>query len=185
VISPILFCIHIDDLLTKLSSSDVGCCVGLDFAGALFYADDIVIMAPTPIAMHQLLAICDPHASEFDIVFKADKSKFLVVAPNNRRALYNLMCDCQFFIGSKPLENVKQYTHLGHIISSTYSDTQDVIYRRNCFVGQTYNFLCFFNDLDITAKLKLFKSYCSSIYGGELWALSDDCIQIFCTVWRT
>jgi len=105
------------------------------------------------------------------------------VAPNKRRACYNLMCDCQFFIGGKPLENVKQYTHLGHIISSSSSDTQDVIYRYVyiyiCFVGQTSNFLCFFNHLDITVKLKLFKSYCSSIYGCELWTLNDDCIQIF------
>jgi len=37
----------------------------------------------------------------------------------------------------------------------------------------------------ITAKLKLFKSHCSSTYGCELWALSDDCIQIVCTAWRT
>jgi len=26
---------------------------------------------------------------------------------------------------------------------------------------------------------------CSSVYGCELWALSDDCIQMFCTAWRT
>jgi len=56
------------------------------------------------------------------------------------------------------MENVKQYTHLGHIISSTSLDTQDVIYRRNCFVGKTNNFICFFNHLDITVKLTLFKS---------------------------
>ena len=185
VISPILFCIFIDDLLNRLSSAGVGCYAGLDFAGALSYADDIVILAPTPTAIRQLLANCDSYASELDIVFNADKSKFLVVAPNKRRALYNFMCDCQFFIGGKPLENVKQYTHLGHIIRSTSLDTQDVIYRRNCFVGQTNNFLCFFNHLDFTAKLKLFKSYCSSMYGCELWALSDDCIELFCTAWRT
>jgi len=107
----------------------------------------VVILEPTPTAMRQLLAICDSYASAFDIVFNADKSKFLVVAPNKRRALYNLMWDCQFSIGGKNLENVKQYTHLGHIISSTSSDTQDVIYRRNCFIGQTNNFLCFFNHL--------------------------------------
>jgi len=64
VISPILFCIYTDVLLTRLSSSGVGCYVGLDFAGALFYADDIVVLAPTPTDMRQLLAICD---SEFRI----------------------------------------------------------------------------------------------------------------------
>jgi len=44
VISPVLFCIYIDDLLTRLSSSGVGCYVGLDFADALSYAEDIVIV---------------------------------------------------------------------------------------------------------------------------------------------
>jgi hypothetical protein len=98
--------------------------------------------------------------------------------------LYNLMCDCHFFTGGKPPENVEQYTHLGRIISSTSLDTQDVTYRRNCFIGQTNNFLRFFNHLDLTVKLKLFKSYCSSMYGCELWALSDDCIQVLNTVSR-
>jgi len=68
--------IYIDDLLIRLSSAGVGCYVGLDFAGAFFYADDIVILAPTPTAIRQLLAICDSYASEFDIVFNADESKF-------------------------------------------------------------------------------------------------------------
>jgi putative heme iron utilization protein len=89
-----------------LSSSGVGCYVGLDFAGALSYADDIAILAPTPTAMCQLLAICDLNTSEFDIVFNADRSKFVVMASNKRRALYNLMCDCYFFIGGKPLKNL-------------------------------------------------------------------------------
>jgi len=68
-VSPIVFCIYIDDLFTRLSSSGVGCYVGLDFAGALSCADDMVILAPTPTAMHKLLAICDSYATKFDIVF--------------------------------------------------------------------------------------------------------------------
>jgi len=90
VICPILFCIYIDDLLTRLSSYGVGCFASLDFAGALSYADDIVIVAPTPTAMRQLLAICDSYASEFDIVFKLINLNCYIVVPNKRRALYNL-----------------------------------------------------------------------------------------------
>jgi len=48
VISPILFCVYIDDLLLRLSSSEDGCYVGLHFVGALACADDIVLLAPTP-----------------------------------------------------------------------------------------------------------------------------------------
>jgi len=59
VLSPVLFCIYIDGLLTKLSESGVGCYMGDNFLGALGYADDIVLIAPSPSAMRKLLAICD------------------------------------------------------------------------------------------------------------------------------
>ena len=59
VLSPVLFCIYIDGLLTKLLDSDVGCYMGEDFLGALGYADDIVLIAPSPSAMRKLLAISD------------------------------------------------------------------------------------------------------------------------------
>jgi hypothetical protein len=68
-----LFSIYIDDLLVRLSLSGVGCYIGLNFAGVLACADDIVLLVLSPIAMHKLLAICDPYALEFDIVIIAEK----------------------------------------------------------------------------------------------------------------
>ena len=62
IISPVLFCVYIDQLLINLASSGVGCYVGLNFVGALAYADDIVLLAPTPTAMRKLLSICDIYA---------------------------------------------------------------------------------------------------------------------------
>ena len=49
VISSVLFCVYMDDLLLRLASGGVGCYLGLHFIGALAYADDIVLLAPTPI----------------------------------------------------------------------------------------------------------------------------------------
>jgi hypothetical protein len=134
--------------------------------------------------MRTLLAICDSYALEFDIVFNAEKSKFLVVSSPKRRNIYSALCGSRFVIGGNLIENVKQYTHLGHIICSSFLDSEDILYRRNSLVGQTNNFLCFFNKLDFTVKLKLFKTYCSSMYGCELWNLNDDGYLTFCTTWR-
>ena len=83
VISPVLFCIYIDNLLISLSSSGFGCFIGSAFTGALAYADDIVLICPSPYAMRRLLSLCDSFADKFDIKFNASKSKFLV-----RYALY-------------------------------------------------------------------------------------------------
>ena len=57
VLSPILFCIdiHVDGLLNKLNSSLTGCCIGSQLTGALAYADDIVLLAPTAAAMRSML----------------------------------------------------------------------------------------------------------------------------------
>jgi hypothetical protein len=184
VISPVLFCVYIDDLLVKLSRSGFGCFIGLNFVGALAYADDIVLVAPTPTAMRKLLTLCDEYAADYDIMFNPDKSKFLVIASRKRLRFYKDMCACRFFIGGKPVENVSQYSHLGHTINSSFSDSDDITNRRNCFVGQVNNVMCFFNKLDLSVRLRLFLSYCSSIYGSELWSLDSDNIAIFCTAWR-
>ena len=55
-LSPVLFCIYIDGLLTKLSESGVGSYMGDNFLGPLVYADDIVLIAPSPSAIIKLLA---------------------------------------------------------------------------------------------------------------------------------
>ena len=82
VLSPVLFCIYIDGLLTKLSEAGFGCYMGDNFLDALGYADDIVLIAPSPSAMRKLLTICDWYdydiISDYDIIFNADKSQFIV-----------------------------------------------------------------------------------------------------------
>jgi len=109
--------VYIDDLLLRLSSSAVGCYLGLNFVGALAYADDIVLLAPTPSAMRILLQICDSYAAENDINFNPDKSKFVVIPATKRRHLYNTMCKCCFFVGNKMIDNVDRFSHVGHVIS--------------------------------------------------------------------
>jgi Reverse transcriptase (RNA-dependent DNA polymerase) len=84
VISPILCCIHKDDSLNRLKLHGIGCYIGLNFTGALAYADDLVLLSPTPSAMRKMLAICDVFAAEYDILFNAGKSKFLVIATRKR-----------------------------------------------------------------------------------------------------
>ena len=44
VISPILFCIYIDDLLKRLSLSGIGCYIGTSFVGALCYVTRVVLL---------------------------------------------------------------------------------------------------------------------------------------------
>ena len=112
--SPILFCIYLDGLLHHLSGSGVGCYIGHVFTGALAYADDVVLLAPTPSAMRILLKICEEYGKEFSVVFNAAKSICMQVS----RAAQSSDVDMQFFLDGRPLSFVDKCSHLGDIISA-------------------------------------------------------------------
>ena len=73
ILSPILFCVYFDVLLGKLRSNGDGCYIGLFFAGALAYADDLVLLAPSASAMRSMLNICDVYAVQYNVLFNAKK----------------------------------------------------------------------------------------------------------------
>ena len=67
VISPILFCLYMDELLARLRDAGFGCYVSCWFVGALAYADDLVLLAPSATAMRRLLSVCDSFAFEYNM----------------------------------------------------------------------------------------------------------------------
>ena len=54
VLDKAVFCLqfYLDGLLQKLADSGVGCHWGNLFAGAVCYADDIVLLAPCPVHLY-------------------------------------------------------------------------------------------------------------------------------------
>ena len=55
VLSPILFTVYIDDLLLELERQGIGCYWNKHFVGAVCYADDITLLAPSPSALRIML----------------------------------------------------------------------------------------------------------------------------------
>ena len=60
-----------DKLLGKLAEAEVECFIGNIFVGALAYADDIVLLAPTAKALRLMRGICDHYVLEYSILFNA------------------------------------------------------------------------------------------------------------------
>ena len=69
VLSPILFTIYVDELLTRLRDAHLGCRIGSLFCGALGYADDVVILAPALYSLRAMLDICSQFAECYDVKF--------------------------------------------------------------------------------------------------------------------
>jgi hypothetical protein len=187
VLSPVLFCVYVDDLLVALSKAGVGCFIGSTFVGALAYADDIVIMAPMATAMRKLLAICEYFAHEYCISFNARKSKCMSVMPAmsaRSYTSYRHIGECIFRIDGAPVESVQSFTHLGHLITSSLTDDDDIAKCCGTFIGQVSNVLCYFRKLNSFTRYKLYRSYCTSFCVCELRSLDDCAIEKLCTAWR-
>jgi len=88
---------------------------------------------------------------------------------------------CHFHVGDSHIDRVISFIHLGHRINSVLNDRDD-IWHRHC--GQVNNALCYFPRIDSDIHYKLFRSYCSSIYGCELGHLNGSNTDTFCTAWR-
>jgi len=133
-----------------------------------------------------MITICDKYANDYCISFNASKSKCLVVLPRKCRFLGDYIKDCTFYARNNPIEYVDSFEHLGHVITNQQTDNADILKRRSDFVAKYNNVLCFFSrpKLSSLIKYRLFHSYCMSLYGSELWLLSNDQINDLCVSWR-
>ena len=183
VLSPVLFCIYIDKLLVELSNSRVGCHIGSYFIGALAYADDIVLITPTPSAMRTLLSICDTFASLNDIIFNSAKSKCVIIRPYRVHSYTNNIVN--FTINGQPIDSVPSYKHLGHLINFRFDDFDDILEKRLTFIGQCNNVICYFSKLTSNVKQRLLNIFCTSFFGCELWSLNNPGIDTLAVAWRS
>ena len=63
-------------------------------------------------------------------------------------------------------------------------DGIDIEKTRNALCGQINNLLCYFGHLSPVVKLRLIKTFCSSLYGSVLWELDHLSIDSVCFTWR-
>ena len=71
VLSPLLFAIYVDDLISELRQSGYGLHIGSLFIGSILYADDIALLACSCYGLQQLINICN----KYGITFNPQKSQ--------------------------------------------------------------------------------------------------------------
>ena len=156
------------------------------FVGALAYADDIVLLAPTARAMPLMFGICDHYALEYSILFNAKKFKYISFGSRYGYSSPNKKLSA-FFIGGSVVDYVGSWPHLCHIISNTGDDRLDIINRRSSLCTQINNVLCYFKSTSIIVKIKLLMSNCNSYterkYGNCVINQLTMCVCV-CVTWQ-
>jgi len=119
VLSPVLFCICFGELIYALKPAKYGSYIGFCFVGVLAYADDLVLLAPSPNASRNMLKICDEFGQRYSVIFNAIKSKCLLCLSSNKSCRLPHATTPVFYIGGNVLEFVNEWPHLGHVISTS------------------------------------------------------------------
>jgi len=179
VLSPLMFSVYIDNLLTFLSNARVGCYLGDAFCGALGYADDVVLLAPTLSALHAMLRKCEVFGHDYNVLFNSSKSKAIVMKSNPHTCSPDPVIN---FMNGR-IEVVKYDRHLGHLTGNISQD--DIITSViNDFQRRVNMVRMHFKNLPSNVMYSIFKMYCMPLYGSQLFNLDCRGIQRFYVAWR-
>ena len=155
-----------DALSDLLNSSDVGCSVNSCKTNHLLYADDSVLLAPSPTAMQHLINICEKYAAKYELTFNVKKTKGMCFKPKSLSKL-NIPV---ITLNRQQIEFVSSHVYLGVVIQDSYIDNLDLGRQTKSIYGRGNILIKKFAICDDTVKVKLFKAYCSSFYCSQLWS---------------
>ena len=122
-----------------------------------------------------MLNTCCQFANDYNLLFNPGKTQLVrfslpCSSPNPSTSL-------TFLFAGQTLNLADRACHLGHILRSDLSDTDDILrvqtdmYRRaNCLLSTFY-------AANPAVKTLLFRTFCLSLYGSALWRLSSSSLR--------
>jgi hypothetical protein len=187
VLSPALFALYVQELLDRLQALGVGCHVGNTFVGAVAWADDFLLTAPSRTAMQLMLDTASAFAMEVGLEFSTDpnpsksKSKAIHMVGRHR----GLAKPAPLLLSGRPLPWVQQATHLGHEFYEDGTMDTDTRMRRGAFIGRCLEVQEAFSFAAPSEVLGAIKLYCGDLYGGMLARLDGDPAKRLTNCWST
>ena len=179
VLSPLLFCVYVDELLVRLQSLNCGCYIGNSFVGAFGYADDLSLLAPSLVAAKLMLSVCEDFSKDYDVMFNAGKSGHLVFhnAPVNLQKINPLSLNGVTIPKVESALLLGTNIGSGKVVHDFSKAVGEMTYRTNLLLAR-------FSRCDSHTLSRLFRTYCLSLYGSPLWALDNASLTRLGVCWR-
>ena len=164
ILSPLLFNLYINDLSIGLLSINAGCYVNDSCCNHFIYADDTVLLAPSPSALQKLINFCESYAVDNEITFNVKKSKYMCCKPSSLKDIVVPNVN----LNNLPLDPVHKEKYLGAIIESSCKDDEDIARQIRGVYARGNMLISKFKSCNSDIKIRLFKTYVSSLYGCAL-----------------
>jgi len=165
ILSPILFNVFTNELSVMLNKASVGCHINSQPVNHLFYADDSVILAPTPQALQKLLHICESFANDVELEYNTKKTFCMAVLPKWLKSVSTPSIK----LNSKNVAFVSDHKYLGVILTHNMCDDCDIMQQVKATYARGNVLISKFRKCNESVKIKLFKTFCNSFYGCNLW----------------
>ena len=91
--------------------------------GGILQADDIAIMALTPVGLQNVLLLCENYSQKWRYKYHPAKSKVLIFGEGNRAKACNKKVR-KFILYGNEVEQVSEGTHVGIILNTSGDNTQ-------------------------------------------------------------
>ena len=154
-----------DELSVKLNNVVLGCYVNGQPLNHLFYADDSVLLAPTPEALQKMIHICETFGDDVELVYNTKKTFCMSVFPRWLKGL----CTPDITLNGNSLQFVEEHKYLGIILCKDMYDDKAIMQQIKATYARGNVLISRFRKCDEHVKVKLFKTYCNSFYGCNLW----------------
>ena len=170
VLSAILFCIYIDDLLKELRRNRDGCWINGSFVGIIVYADDIALLSPSVDGLQNMINTCSRYAKSHNLAFSTHenpkKSKTKCLAFQRKKKDIRKMT-----LNDKELPWVNSVKHLGSTITDNKACrmNQDLLEKRAAHISNNNELMQEFHYAHPKTKIWVNHVYNTCYYGSPLW----------------
>ena len=170
VCSTWFFNVYINDLISILEKSGMGCHMLHEFMGCVLYADDIILLSGSVRQLQLMLNLCNIYAIDCCLTFNNAKSYCLAFGKN-----VNITLLPELFISDKPIKWVQQCTYLGVDLVSGKCFTTDVETRKRKFIACVNSVICRGKFLSEECLVEIICKQCLPIltYGCVNWYLNS------------
>jgi len=167
VLSPYLFAVYIDDI-GELCNAHLGLHVVL-------YADDILLLAPSVVALQRLLQACEDELYSLDMLINTKKSNCLCIGPRHDRVCVNITTE-----NGSQLQWVDEICYLGIFIVNSTKFKCSVNHAKRSFhraANEIFGKIGRLASEEVIVRLLLHKRMPILLYGFEVCALDKRSLQ--------
>ena len=150
------------------------------YMGCIVYADDIIVLSASIVALQEMLSICFHKGEELDIIFNNSKWFLFKIGPSYDCCIQNLK------LGAADIVWTREIKYLGVNFCSGKNLYIDLSGRMRKYYVAVNSIMSHTKNVNDILKLNLLETYILPIlkYAGESLLLNDNILDILNVCWN-